>query len=84
MQPPPTRPTFDVQPASVNESLQDAQPSGSGVNETLERRMHRQEELYSNIQKSLDEMQSMVATLSQDTFKIKGSQYEVHMHCMIA
>ena len=91
MQPPPT---LDVQPASNasgDESLQDSRdrPSGSGVNETtLERRMHRLEEHYSSIQKSLDEIRSMVAKLSQDSFKIKGSQYEVRMHihiyqCMI-
>ena len=96
VQPPPTRATvtLDVQPASNasgDESLQDSRdrPSGSGVNETtLERRMHRLEEHYSSIQKSLDEIRSMVAKLSQDSFKIKGSQYEVRMHihiyqCMI-
>ena len=83
MQLPPTRPTSHTQPsiASGDESLPDSQPSSASVNENLERRMHRLEEQCSSIQKSMDEVRSIVSKLSQDSFKIKGSQYEVS--CMI-
>ena len=70
--------------ASGDESLPDSQPSSASVTENLERRMHRLEEQCSSIQKSMDEVQSMVSKLSQDSFKIKGSQYEVRCVICIA
>ena len=70
------RPTYHTQPL-IDEPLPDSQPSSAGVNESLDRRMHRLEEQYCSIQKSMDEVRSMVTKLSQESFKIKGSQYEV-------